>query len=247
MTVRGTALRTGLVSLLVWGVSACGSRQEGHKPVDENGGHPVAPGGGGADNGSDGQPVPADAVILRGHWEFALEAGADGTAMRSLSSPQFFASKGTSSQPIGSQVAEAVTFTVANGNFQNGTPADGVVSFGSLDVTALRDNALRVCGTGNARCTTGKIRIYTSNAAGDGLWSATEGYGLPILTGSNTIGQGAAGAVVVAEVAIAGNTRVLKLTNFTSAPALTIPVSVDFTDAAAAAYSSTLVVEYVVE
>jgi hypothetical protein len=228
----------------------CGrAKDNDDKRTDNPTNVPNGGGGGGGQPSGGGDTPQEDDGIVRGRWEIDMTAGSDASGRMWMApmTGSFLASKGSRSQPISATVAEAVTFTVDTGSFTPGTPSDGVVSFGSLDVTALRDNALRVCGTnGNQRCTSGVVRIYTSGTPGGGLWSTVEGYGLPILTGSSPIGLGAASAVDVDTAAIANNQRVLKLSDFTTTPSIVIPISVDFSDAAAGSYSSTLVVEYVV-
>jgi hypothetical protein len=77
------------------------------------------------------------------------------------------------------------------------------------------------------------------------LSNAVDGYGLPISSGANNIGLDAAGAYIAATAAI-GNKRVLKLTDF-GGSTVPVPVSADFSDAAAGSYATTIVVEYVVQ
>ena len=145
-------------------------------------------------------------------------------------------------------VAAAVTFTVSATNFVTPTPS-GIASYGTLDISALSDNALRICGNGNQKCTTAAIRMYTTGTTGDGLWSVTEGYGLPITTtGGTTVGLNAAGAATAATFAIAPNKRTLSLADLSASSPMQIPLSVNFSDAAAASdYSTTVVIEYVTQ
>lgn len=150
---------------------------------------------------------------------------------------------GSKSQPMTATVAANVRYTVDATNFVTPTPVD-LASYGTLDVTDLRDNDLRVCGAGGtSRCTTGYIRIYTSGSPGAGLWNAAGGYGVPIKTGTTTVGLGTGGAAVVKTAAI-GSANVLRLRDFTTASSLQVPVAADFTDAGAGSYSTTLVLEY---
>lgn len=210
-------------------LAACGSRSaesrdpQGRPDVDANQGD-----------------ASGDSYILRGQW--LVEIASSGTKVVSLRE----VGHGTSSQPIQGTVAAAVQFQVSGASFVTPSPV-GQASYGSLNVTKLSDNALKVCGSAqNQKCTEGVIRIYSSGTPGAGLWNSDENYGLPITTSGNTVGLNAAGAATAAKVAITSSTRVLKLSEFTSAPELKIPVSVDFSNAAAGSYSSTLVVEYVV-
>lgn len=243
--MRNATMKKGLARILsgalfctafVAGLTGCGKSYDNTRSEDPSiqgpgsPGTPHNPGTGGTE----------DDALVRGRWELLMTSDGD-----SVSFGLTDVSRGTAQQPMTGVVAADVSFSVSNANFV--TPsADGLASYGSLDVTALRDNALRICGAaGNQKCTQGEVRIYTTGVAGGGLWSDTEGYGLPITTGATAIGLGAANAAAAGQVAIAGNKRVLKLADFTSAGSLQIPVAVDFTDAAAGSYSTTLVVEYV--
>jgi hypothetical protein len=186
----------------------------------------------------EGAPAPFDPeqpYLIRAQWVVPLGGGAQTT----LAPP-------SESQAIGGQVSPSVSFALSNANFV--TPeAVGIASYGSLDVTELRDNALRVCGTsGDQMCAAAHIRIYTTGTPMPGLYSDSEGYGAPILTGAQTIGLGPAGAATLASVAI-GAKRVLKLSDFTAVTPLLVPVAVDFSSAPAGTYRSTLVVEYVLQ
>ncbi len=223
----------------------CGTEGRQKKPGTESSG-----GGGAVDaagqtdgvNEANAEPAPVDyddpdrPVIVRAHWEMPMSS--DGTLA--------LLGSANSEQAIAATVAANVTFAVANDRFITPSPV-GIASYGSLDVTALRDNDLRVCGpSGNARCTTAAVRVYTVGTAGAGLWSTVEGYGLPITSKSAVIGLDVAGAVTAASVAV-GSTKVMKLTDFTASARLEVPISVDFTDAAAGSYASKLVVEYFVQ
>jgi hypothetical protein len=150
---------------------------------------------------------------------------------------------------IRATVKASTRFTISTANF--GTPAspiDGELSYGSLDVSALRDNNLRVCGSnGSQRCTAAKIRIYTEGTPGPGLWNAADGYGLPIRSAGHDVGLNAAGAHDVATIAVGPNAAVLQLADFTAAPPLAIPVAVDFSSAGVGSYRSTLVLEYLTQ
>jgi hypothetical protein len=81
-------------------------------------------------------------------------------------------------------VAAAVRFDIDKANYAKpAAPSEGDVSFGSIDVSDLFDNQLKVCGSGgNAQCRTAIVRVYTKDMAGSGLWNSEGGYGLPIST-----------------------------------------------------------------
>jgi len=150
-------------------------------------------------------------------------------------------------QPITGTVAPAVRFEVNADNFV--TPPDPIdlESYGTLDVDRLRDNNLRVCGqNGDQKCQPEYIRIYTEGTPGPGLWNTAGQYGIPILSDASEVGLDPANAYVVGTFQI-GARRVVRLRNFADPGPLLIPVSVDFSDAGAGEYASTLVIEYCLE
>jgi hypothetical protein len=144
-------------------------------------------------------------------------------------------------QPVTGTVVESVIFVLSNSNFVLPTTLTGIVSYGSLDVTAIYDNRLRVCGTdGKTRCKKAALRIFT-RGNGAGFWNADDLYGAPILTKGNNIGLEVAGAYTVKSIDIT-NKRVVKLADFGGK--LPIPISIDFNDAPYGDYSTTLIVQY---
>jgi hypothetical protein len=185
------------------------------------------------------QDVPnlsPDGGVVRGHWEVPV-----GTGDSALSSSM---AANSPTIPITGVVSPNVTFTLSTSSFSTPTNIAGVASYGTLKVTDLSDNNLRVCGSnGKSKCLAAAIRIY-STGGGAGLWNSDEG-GLPILTGSATVGYTQSAPTFLKAIAVASNMKVVKLSSFVSGSTLDIPISVDFTDAAAGTYSATLVVEYV--
>lgn len=181
-------------------------------------------------------------VVVRGRWTINVSSSGP-RELRAAGET----SHGNSKQVMEGNVAEKVSFIVLNKNFV--TPiSDGLASYGSLDVSTLSDNSLRVCGAdGVTRCTDALLRVYTTGTAGDGLWSQIEGVGLPITSGSLKVGKDPAGAAVVATKKIDANARVIKLSDFTTATELKVPFVVNFTDSAAGTYGTTLVVEYILK
>jgi hypothetical protein len=230
-------------------LGACGDKPDdtGDEPTEEagigSGGQP----GGKQPHGGGFSPVPGkpdapfvDPWTMRGRWELTI-ANNDGVpTVHGIKTSEF-------TQPISGTVAAAVKFTVSNANFTPPPTFEGVVSYGSLDIKALSDNALRACGpTNTTRCTTAALRVYT-RGGGAGLWNAADAYGAPIMTGGNVIGLDAAGAYTIKTVAIGSKVRV-KLSDFSpGGAAIPVPINVDFTDAPAGDYSSTIVVEYILQ
>jgi hypothetical protein len=188
---------------------------------------------------------PEEHYIVRGRWEIPISNG-DSDTIKQLSGLSFFGTA-KNSTPMTASVAAAVTFTVDGANFIAPQNPENSASYGTLDITSLRDNSLRQCGVGGtSRCTTGAIRVYTVGTAGSGLWNELEQYGLPISSGTNTVGLDATAAFVAATANI-GQTNVLMLRHFNVGTKLQIPISVDFSDAASVSYATTIVVEYVIQ
>lgn len=150
----------------------------------------------------------------------------------------------SSPHAMAASVPAAVRFDIDDAGFQTPAATDGLQSYGSLSVIRLRDNNLSVCGSGKERCTTAEIRVYTQDAGSDGLWNASDGYGLPISAGGKSVRYGSGSAVVLGQADIR-SLRTVTLANFTSDASLEIPVTVDFSGAGAGDYSATLVLEYI--
>lgn len=122
------------------------------------------------------------------------------------------------------------------------------LEFGSLTITRLRDNDLKVCGpNGKQKCGTAIIRLYTTGSPGAGLYNSGDSFGAPITAGIGpvraTVGLGPSNAAIVQTYTIPSNRNSIRETHFDPQP-MTYNVSVDFTDAGAGAYATTLVVEY---
>jgi len=149
------------------------------------------------------------------------------------------------SYPIEGVVPARIVFDLAIDRFSAPEELIDVASYGFIDVVDLFDNSLRVCGeSGREQCASASIHIFTSGTPEDGLWSEENGYGLPILTDTNTVGLDPEGAVTVSQVDVS-LLRVLRMSNFTADGRIPIPIAVDFSDAGAGSYSSRLVIEYV--
>jgi len=178
----------------------------------------------------------AGGAVVKARAILALAPGADGRLAVSAN------------QPISVTIAANVTMSLSNQDWALPTFANDLLDFGFLEVTALSDNNVKVCGqNGNQRCGTALFRAYTIGKPGAGVWNAADGYGAPLfagLTGSipGTVGLNAAGAVVLQSMTIAAPKNVVKLSDFTAKPRY--GVKADFTEAGAGAYATTLVIEY---
>ncbi len=184
-------------------------------------------------------------VVVVGRYEVGI------AALKGVKSALKVENVSAPPQDIGAVVGTKRDFKVDGTHFITPTPGSGVTSYGTLDVTVLLDNNLRVCGAGGStKCTSAGLRIYSSGTPGAGLWNDDENYGLPISSDAATIGLNAAGAVVLDLVGI-GPHHVFKLCYFTQTSCdnnplepFKIPVAVDFADAAAGTYHSKLMIEY---
>lgn len=183
----------------------------------------------------------ADGVVVKGRATFNVIVGEESARMALASA--------TATQPITVTVNASTTMTASNAGFAApATITNEVLSFGSLQITSLKDNNIKVCGTnGNQRCGKALIRMYTTGQTGAGLWNATDGYGAPILAGiegatPGTVGLGTAGATVLQSYTVASGKNVIQLSDF--GPAQSYGVKVDFSNAGAGTYQTTLVLEY---
>ena len=177
-------------------------------------------------------------IVVRSHATMEIIAGS------ALGKPNF----ATKNQPVPVSVTNAVqtTMTIDTTAFNPPAITNTVVDFGTIKVSGLTDNDLKVCGAaGNTKCGTAILRVYTSGAAGSGLYNAAEAYGVPMtasLTTPLNIGLGQAAAAVMQTFTIAATTHVVKLSDFTPTP--NYGIKVDFTDAGSGTFATTLVIEY---
>lgn len=215
------------ISLPLMMMSACGDQNENFRaPVFQD--------------TQNARPEFESGYVLRGRWVLEVGAGdgVDGFALLNFAA---------ANQTVTASVASRVRFVVDSSNIlQPANPEDGQISYGSLEVTDLRDNDLVVCGAGgDSKCSESLLRIYSTGKPGGGLWNDDEGYGIPILSDGNVIGLGVPGSYGISTYNIPANQRVVRLADFSSGGSLSIPLAVDFTDAGAGEFSTTLVIEYV--
>lgn len=181
----------------------------------------------------DGEPW-----VLRGEMWMGLSQ-TEGNRMYLSSKPQEYP------QPVAGTVAERVRFKVSNANFKLPENLDGILSYGSLDLVDLYDNNLRVCGqNGRAKCKKAMIKVFT-RGEGPGFWNSEDEYGAPITTEGNVIGLEPQG-LAFRTIEIGLLKFVVKLKDF-AAPELQVPFSIDFTDAPMGTYSTTLVIQYLLQ
>jgi hypothetical protein len=138
-------------------------------------------------------------------------------------------------------LAASSTFAISTASFVPPTLDNAVMSFGSIAVSTLTTNDLKVCGSSpKVKCTKAYIRIYTT-ATGAGFWNATDAYSAPMSAGLSgsllTVGLTSTNATTVQSFTIPGTRNSLKLADF---PSPTYLFSGDFTDAGVGSYSTTI-------
>jgi len=141
--------------------------------------------------------------------------------------------------------APSTTFTINAASLVPGSFTGTTLSLGSVTVSSLQDNNLKVCNPGgNTKCTQGIIRVYTTGTVA-GFVNTVDLYGAPVYTGTlnptTQVGLNSVGAVQVELTTIASSTHALNLSAF---PSPTYSVNSDFSNAGAGNYSMVYVVEY---
>lgn len=155
-------------------------------------------------------------------------------------------------------VAAAVTYvSIANTTFVVDTSTlvpvlsgdANTLDLGSVTVTDLKTNQLKICGVGgNQKCTEAIIRVYTTELAGfagiSGFVNKDDSYGVDLFSGKGIADQltglDAIGSVTVQSFVIVANDKKLSLADF---PSPTYLVEVDFSNAGAGNYEVTYVIE----
>jgi hypothetical protein len=211
---------------------------------------------------------PSDEGIIRARAEIDVQMNCDSLAMHNFYKwfsllPRAYAATGATT--ITYNNAGVIAFTLDQTNLAVSPSFSGVtLNLGSLVLSNIDDNTLKVCGVGgNSRCTQAVIRIYNTNAPADALPStstiagfvnvddAADLYGVPVYAGSlnpsTALPYGAAGSVVVQTVSIPGNKKRLRLADFGAVGTRTYDVSADFSNAGSGQYKMRLVVEYVLQ
>jgi hypothetical protein len=186
-----------------------------------------------------------ESPVLKGRWVVEINGGSkdDFAAFHISSDGESLTSNYT--KKVTSIITSSVTFTIDDTSFivpQN--PNQEITSFGLFKITKLSDNDLKVCGTTQKEiCKIGMIRIYTSGTPNSGYWHMNDAYGVPIYTNGQIIGLNVGAAVVLSQVPITSQ-KVLHLSDFTQDSNLTIPISIDLTNAGTGQYQTFFVIEY---
>ena len=219
-------------------------------------------------------PVDHEGSVVKARAKLNLIMGADGNGKGEILAA--YLDEGTDLSPPAPEVEifsgqsgstdVSVTLPVSTAygldltSFVSAPPiSNQMVSFGNIGVAnSFYDNNIKVCGAGqNGMCTQASIRAYTSPAtgvtnAGDGLWNADGGYGVPLFIKdtsgvSQQILLGQANSKLLQSFLIPGSKRVLTYSDWQTLGGVvpSYAVSADFTLAGAGVYQATLVLEYV--
>ena len=195
-------------------------------------------------------PINKRTVIERPNVDFQKPYVVRGTATWKLEvegKSAYLVPPGSGSTVVNTTVAANVKFTLSGASFVPPVaPEDQVESYGFLELTKLRDNKLDVCGvSGTDQCTTAAIIIHTEGA-GPGLYNSAKDISLPVSTNSVLVGYEEGNATQLASVSVASE-NVVRLNDLTGGGNLSIPIEVDFYEAAAGSYEATLVVSYILQ
>lgn len=126
------------------------------------------------------------------------------------------------------------------------------LDLGSVTITDLKANKLKVCGPGNnQKCTQAVIRAYTTELVGfegiEGFVNKTDLYGVPVsfgpTTASESVGLSSANAGILQSYTIPFNDNKLTQSDFAD---LDYVGAVDFSNAGVGSYEMTLVIELAV-
>ena len=164
--------------------------------------------------------------------------------------------------------AETITYTTANQQnvdlnaaSLNNSPTEALnglsIDLGSIDLSNIKVNKLKVCGAGGVeKCTSAIIRVYTNaitgHAAIEGFVNKDDDYGVPVnitKTGATTaaIGHLVAGAVTLSTYTIPASDNKLTTSDFTganpTAQLVDFPLTVDFSNGGFGSYEMNITVE----
>jgi hypothetical protein len=188
-----------------------------------------------------------DNTVLRGRAEVQVESSHMTAFHKFIKSLIPYAYAATGVTTVTYTNAAAVNFTVSIAALGATGFTGDTLDLGHIDLATIDDNHLKVCGvSGNQKCNTAIIRVYTTGSVA-GFVNTTDGsYGMPVYAGSlnpsSAVGLNPAGAVQVQTVAIAPNKNRLRMVDF---PSPQYNITSDFSNAGSGDYSMDFVVEYV--
>lgn len=207
--------------------------------------------GKGADSGAKGTSLPPinivqKNVLVKSRATLKLSTGTPTVGMKimNLLVPQALAAV---TQFVSVVNSPSSTLALSTLNFNPPAITNANLDFGSLDVSALFDNNLDLCGdSGTDHCGTALIRIYTTGEAGAGMYNAHDDFGAPITVSQggvilSTVGLGSDNSSVTQAFSIPTTKHVVSLADFGSP---SYDIAVDFSNAGAGNYETTIVIEY---
>lgn len=135
-----------------------------------------------------------------------------------------------------------ITFTLNTASLvANVETLTETLSLGSVTLSNIRDNNLKVCGVGgNQKCNQAVIRIYTTGSVA-GFVQQTDLYGAPITADTLPVGLSAVNAAIVSSYTIPNNVNRVRTNNFSD---VTYDLLVDMANAGAGNYSTQITIEY---
>lgn len=117
-----------------------------------------------------------------------------------------------------------------------------VLDIGSLTITDVSTNNLRVCG--GLKCNQAALRVYTQELSGfaglSGMVNTTDGYSVPVTTNLASVGLSSVNAANLQVISIPTNKNRIRLSDFTN---LTHEFEADFSNAGVGSYQMVLVIE----
>lgn len=117
------------------------------------------------------------------------------------------------------------------------TVESDTLDFGTYGFDTIRINKLKVCGTGNEKCTAARIIVYVSSA-NEGLYNSTDDYSVPMLiNGTTEIGHLIGSANEISSYTIPANDRKLTNSDFGT---VVWPLTADFSNGGAGSYGASI-------
>jgi hypothetical protein len=190
--------------------------------------------------------VLSDGGIIRGQAVYQIESEQELAAIKFLKNIfMSFAYAASGSSTVVYTNAASVNFSIDVSNLGASGFTGNILNLGSINLSNIDDNNLKICGTGNQKCNQAVIRVYTTGVIA-GFVNTADSYGAPLFAGnlnpSTEVGLNIAGAVQTQVISIANNKNRLRMSDF---PSPTYGITSNFDNAGAGNYSATVVVEYV--
>lgn len=151
--------------------------------------------------------------------------------------------------------AASSSFSLTSGSISTSPTfsLDGLtLDFGSVSLSNLDDNKLKVCGgigtqagVGTTKCNTAIVRVYAASGDADGVFcNSADLYCVPMKVNGSVFGVGAANAQNVLTYNIPASTNRLRKSQL---GVTSWPLDADMSNAGTGNYSATIIVEYVLK